>query len=100
MISSNSFHFSQFLAETILPLLLVFSSLALLGYKNYDVDLLPLLIASVNKPQCIIVFPCYLWQDLEQLLNFIGVKSLGPRHILANLKELLRIIQSADYIDK
>ncbi|XP_038906453.1 UV radiation resistance-associated gene protein [Benincasa hispida] len=39
-------------------------------------------------------------KDLEQLLNFIGVKSLGPRHILANLKELLRIIQSADYIDK
>ncbi|XP_022138809.1 UV radiation resistance-associated gene protein [Momordica charantia] len=38
-------------------------------------------------------------KDLEQLLNFIGMKSLGPRHILANLKELLRIIQSADYID-
>ncbi|KAL0551397.1 hypothetical protein IC582_010483 [Cucumis melo] len=39
-------------------------------------------------------------KDLEQLLNFIGVKSLGPRHILANLKELFRVIQSADYIDK
>lgn len=38
-------------------------------------------------------------KDLEQLLNFIGVKSLGPRHVLANLKELVRTIQSADYID-
>ncbi|GMY26799.1 UV radiation resistance-associated gene protein [Fagus crenata] len=38
-------------------------------------------------------------KDLEQLLNFIGVKSLGPRHVLANLKELLRNVQSADYID-
>ncbi|PON92539.1 UV radiation resistance-associated protein [Trema orientale] len=38
-------------------------------------------------------------KDLEQLLNFIGVKSLGPSHVLANLKELVRTIQSADYID-
>lgn len=38
-------------------------------------------------------------KDLEQLLNFIGVKSLGPSHVLANLKELLRTIQSRDYID-
>ncbi|KAM7461807.1 hypothetical protein LguiA_029928 [Lonicera macranthoides] len=38
-------------------------------------------------------------KDLEQLLNFIGVKSLGPRHILANFKELLRTILSPEYID-
>ncbi|KAK9288241.1 hypothetical protein L1049_016690 [Liquidambar formosana] len=38
-------------------------------------------------------------KDLEQLLNFIGVKSLGPRHVLANLKELLRTILSPEYID-
>ncbi|KAH6768365.1 UV radiation resistance-associated protein [Perilla frutescens var. frutescens] len=38
-------------------------------------------------------------KDLEQLLNFIGVKSLGPRHILANLKELTRTILSPEYID-
>ncbi|KAF4349610.1 hypothetical protein CsatB_025384 [Cannabis sativa] len=38
-------------------------------------------------------------KDLEELLNFIGVDSLGPRHVLANLKELVRTIQSADYID-
>lgn len=38
-------------------------------------------------------------KDLEQLLNFIGVKSLGPRHLLANLKELLRTILSADFRD-
>ncbi|KAJ7964146.1 UV radiation resistance-associated protein [Quillaja saponaria] len=38
-------------------------------------------------------------KDLEQLLNFIGVKSLGPCHVLANLRELLRTIQSWDYID-
>ncbi|XP_012481719.1 vacuolar protein sorting 38 isoform X1 [Gossypium raimondii] len=38
-------------------------------------------------------------KDMEQLLNFIGVKSLGPRHVLANLKELLRCVQSSEYID-
>ncbi|XP_021908998.1 UV radiation resistance associated protein-like isoform X2 [Carica papaya] len=38
-------------------------------------------------------------KDLEQLLNFIGVNSLGPRHVLANLKELIRTIQSPEYID-
>ncbi|WCJ33186.1 hypothetical protein M5689_014562 [Euphorbia peplus] len=38
-------------------------------------------------------------KDLEQLLNYIGVKSLGPRHVLANLKELTRTIQSAEFID-
>ncbi|KAI3459678.1 hypothetical protein Pfo_016341 [Paulownia fortunei] len=38
-------------------------------------------------------------KDLEQLLNFIGVKSLGPRHVLANLKELTRTILSPDYVD-
>ncbi|KAK4803927.1 hypothetical protein SAY86_003744 [Trapa natans] len=38
-------------------------------------------------------------KDLEQLLNYIGEKSLGPRYVLANLKELLRRILSADYID-
>ncbi|KAM5569531.1 hypothetical protein ABKV19_016845 [Rosa sericea] len=41
----------------------------------------------------------YVGHDLEQLLNYIGVKSLGPRHVLANLKELVRTIQSVDYID-
>ncbi|KAK7359271.1 hypothetical protein VNO77_01224 [Canavalia gladiata] len=38
-------------------------------------------------------------KDLEQLLNFIGAKSLGPRHVLANLRELLRTIQSSAFID-
>uniref|UniRef100_A0A7N1A429 UV radiation resistance-associated gene protein n=2 Tax=Kalanchoe fedtschenkoi TaxID=63787 RepID=A0A7N1A429_KALFE len=38
-------------------------------------------------------------KDLEQLLNFIGVKSLGPRHVLANLKELYRTITSPEYLD-
>ncbi|KAG8369647.1 hypothetical protein BUALT_Bualt14G0035400 [Buddleja alternifolia] len=37
-------------------------------------------------------------KDLEQLLNFIGLKSLGPRQILANLKELLRTLLSPEYI--
>ncbi|CAJ1939146.1 unnamed protein product [Sphenostylis stenocarpa] len=37
--------------------------------------------------------------DLEQLLNFIDAKSLGPRHVLANLRELLKIIQSPAFID-
>ncbi|XP_047956852.1 UV radiation resistance-associated gene protein-like [Salvia hispanica] len=38
-------------------------------------------------------------KDLEQLLNFIGVKSVGPRHILANLKELTLTVLSPEYID-
>ncbi|KAK2975205.1 hypothetical protein RJ640_022097 [Escallonia rubra] len=38
-------------------------------------------------------------KDLEQLLNFIGVESLGPRHVLANLKELLTTILSPEYLD-
>lgn len=38
-------------------------------------------------------------KDLEQLLNFIAAKSLGPRHVLANLRELLRTIQSSTFID-
>ncbi|KAL4272916.1 hypothetical protein GQ457_13G029270 [Hibiscus cannabinus] len=38
-------------------------------------------------------------KDIEQLLNSMGVKSLGPRHVLANLKELLRCVQSSEYID-
>ncbi|XP_062165642.1 vacuolar protein sorting 38 isoform X3 [Alnus glutinosa] len=38
-------------------------------------------------------------KNLEQLLNFIGVRSLGPRHLLANLKELVRSVQSAEYRD-
>ncbi|MED6167471.1 hypothetical protein PIB30_002953 [Stylosanthes scabra] len=38
-------------------------------------------------------------KDLEQLLNFIGTKSLGPRHILANLRELFMTIESKAFID-
>ncbi|KAI7727542.1 hypothetical protein M8C21_003846 [Ambrosia artemisiifolia] len=38
-------------------------------------------------------------KDLEQLLNYIGVESLGPRHVLANLKELLNNILSPEYIN-
>jgi len=38
------------------------------------------------------------WQDIKQLLNYIGAESLGPRHVLANLKQLTRIIQSQQYI--
>ncbi|KAM0941049.1 putative phosphatidylinositol 3-kinase [Dioscorea sansibarensis] len=39
-------------------------------------------------------------KDLEQLLNYIGAESLGPRHVLPNLNELFRIIQSNEYINK
>jgi hypothetical protein len=38
------------------------------------------------------------WQDIEQLLNYIGAESLGPRHELTNLKQLTTIIQSQQYI--
>ncbi|XP_022573992.1 UV radiation resistance-associated gene protein-like isoform X2 [Brassica napus] len=37
-------------------------------------------------------------KNIEQLLNFVGESSLGPRQVLANLKELIRIIQSPDFI--
>lgn len=37
-------------------------------------------------------------KDIEQLLNHIGVESLGPRHVLANLKQLTTIVQSQQYI--
>ncbi|CAD6270722.1 unnamed protein product [Miscanthus lutarioriparius] len=36
-------------------------------------------------------------KDIEQLLNYIGAESLGPRHVLANLRQLTRIIQSQEY---
>ncbi|XP_074575930.1 vacuolar protein sorting 38-like isoform X2 [Curcuma longa] len=36
-------------------------------------------------------------KNLEQLLNYIGAESLGPRHILPNLKELVQIILSKEY---
>ncbi|XP_058078427.1 vacuolar protein sorting 38-like isoform X3 [Magnolia sinica] len=39
-------------------------------------------------------------KDLEQLLNYIGIQSVGPRHVLANLRELLRTIQSQEFVDK
>lgn len=38
-------------------------------------------------------------KDIEQLLNYVGHKSLGPRHVLANLKELFNIILSPDYVE-
>ncbi|RWR79718.1 UV radiation resistance protein/autophagy-related protein 14 [Cinnamomum micranthum f. kanehirae] len=38
-------------------------------------------------------------KDIEQLLNFVGIQSLGSRHVLTNLKELFRTIQSREFID-
>ncbi|EPS62581.1 hypothetical protein M569_12209, partial [Genlisea aurea] len=38
-------------------------------------------------------------KDLEQVLNFIGARSVGPRHVMANLKELLRCILCPGYLD-
>ncbi|XP_022722794.1 UV radiation resistance-associated gene protein-like isoform X2 [Durio zibethinus] len=38
-------------------------------------------------------------KNIEQLLNFIGIKSLGPRHVLANLKELMRTVQSSEFMN-
>jgi len=37
-------------------------------------------------------------KDVEQLVNYISAESLGPRHVLANLKQLTTIIQSPQYI--
>ncbi|KAL6905704.1 hypothetical protein ACP4OV_003305 [Aristida adscensionis] len=37
-------------------------------------------------------------KDIEQLLNYIGAESRGPRHVLANLKQLMTITQSQQYV--
>lgn len=39
-------------------------------------------------------------KDVEQLLTYVGVNSLGPRQVLANLKELFKTILSQEFIDK
>ncbi|KAK9671488.1 hypothetical protein RND81_12G033100 [Saponaria officinalis] len=39
-------------------------------------------------------------KDIEQLLNYVGVESIGPRHVLANLKELYRTILSPPFVEK
>lgn len=39
-------------------------------------------------------------KDMEQLLNFVGVNSLGPCQVLANLKELQKILLSSEFLDK
>ncbi|KAL2938783.1 UV radiation resistance associated protein [Bienertia sinuspersici] len=73
-------------------------------YAPYvDQALLGTAVASANK-KCL-EFPLFLDgqdatraayaifllnKDIEQLLNYVGIKSLGPRHVLANMKELYR----------
>ncbi|XP_023745738.1 vacuolar protein sorting 38 isoform X1 [Lactuca sativa] len=84
--------------------------------RTYICDYTPPLVESIpeftsTKP---IEFPLFLEgkettrsayavfllnKDLEQLLNFIGVESLGPRHVLANFRELLNNILSHEYIN-
>ncbi|CAI9271371.1 unnamed protein product [Lactuca saligna] len=84
--------------------------------RTYICDYTPPLVESIpeftsTKP---IEFPLFLEgkettrsayavfllnKDLEQLLNFIGVESLGPRHVLANFRELLNNIVSHEYIN-
>ncbi|KAK9664554.1 hypothetical protein RND81_14G050900 [Saponaria officinalis] len=39
-------------------------------------------------------------KDIEQLLNYVGVESVGPRQVLANLKELYRTILSPEFVEK
>ncbi|XP_078436495.1 UV radiation resistance-associated protein [Wolffia australiana] len=38
-------------------------------------------------------------KDIEQILNSVGKESLGPRHVLQNLKLLTRTIRAENYID-
>ncbi|GAB2295700.1 hypothetical protein Dimus_029854 [Dionaea muscipula] len=38
-------------------------------------------------------------KDVEQLLNYLGVNSFGPRQILANLKQLQKMILSSEFLD-
>lgn len=57
---------------------------------------------SLHPLDCILIFHVilsFILQDLEQLLNYIGAESLGPRHVLPNLKELMQIILSEEYIN-
>ncbi|KAL5188116.1 UV radiation resistance-associated gene protein [Glycine soja] len=62
-------------------------------YKQLQVILFPKLSSKIS------IYYIDRLLDLEQLLNFIDAKSLGPRHVLANLRELLRTILSSAFID-
>ncbi|KAK1294770.1 hypothetical protein QJS10_CPA16g01236 [Acorus calamus] len=67
-----------------------------LGSKLTD---FPLFLEGHNTTRA--VYAIFLLnKDLEQLLDYMGIQSLGPHHVLANLRELLRIIQSEEFIDK
>jgi hypothetical protein len=37
-------------------------------------------------------------QDLEQILNQLGVESVGPRHTLLNLNRLISTVCSGDHV--
>ncbi|KAL5175346.1 hypothetical protein HKD37_08G021569 [Glycine soja] len=68
-------------------------------YKQLQVILFPKLSSKINTYIDRLLVLHWCWLDLEQLLNFIDAKTLGPRHVLANLRELLRTIQSSAFID-
>lgn len=36
-------------------------------------------------------------KDIEQLLNYVGLNSIGPRQVLGNLKELMKAILSPEF---
>ena len=85
-----------------LPSLLSFSFLLNYCPNIYPCDLW-LVSTSFQIPifstlQLLILLLILVQQDIEQLLNFVGMNSLGPRHVLANLKELFRTILSPDFI--
>ncbi|XP_019431203.1 PREDICTED: UV radiation resistance associated protein-like [Lupinus angustifolius] len=74
------------------------ASSSALSFQNAKHMKFPLLLEGQDMTRA--AYAVFLLnKDLEQLLNFIGANSLGPRHVLANLRELLRIIQSSDFID-
>ncbi|CAA2950589.1 UV radiation resistance-associated gene -like [Olea europaea subsp. europaea] len=60
------------------------------GSRSYIRDYAPAIDHSMSSSDS--------YSDLEELLNFIGVKRLGPHYVHANLKELLRTILSSEYI--
>ncbi|KAH9621230.1 hypothetical protein KSS87_016411 [Heliosperma pusillum] len=63
------------------------------GSHSYVKDRAPLFEPSSSGSSSNVV-------DIEQLLNYVGVESQGPRHVLANLKELFRTILSPEFVEK
>ncbi|XP_010556958.1 PREDICTED: uncharacterized protein LOC104826120 isoform X2 [Tarenaya hassleriana] len=94
------------------------------GSKSYIRDYAPYIepssssdmspMATLSQNQRFVEFPLFLDgqdttraayavfllnKDIEQMLNYVGASGVGPRQVLSNLKELIRTVQSPEFID-